>query len=40
MDKYNDAEDYNLEDPKAVDQGSSGNNSKWKEVNCPKEIEF
>jgi hypothetical protein len=40
MDEYNDAEDYNLEDPKAVDQESPRDNSKWKEVNCPKEIEF
>jgi hypothetical protein len=40
MDGYNDAEDYNLEDPKAVDQESPRDNSKWKEVNCSKEIEF
>ena len=35
--EYDDQENYNLEDPKAVDQKDT---SKWKEVNCPKEIEF
>jgi hypothetical protein len=33
MENYNEEEDYNLENPKAVDQKD---NSKWKEVNCPK----
>ena len=40
MNEYNEEEDYNLEDPKAVDQAAPRDNSKWKEVNCPKEIEF
>jgi hypothetical protein len=35
--EYNDETDYNLEDPKATDQKDA---SKWREVNCPKEIEF
>jgi hypothetical protein len=35
--EYDDEEDYNLEDPKSTNQMDS---SKWKEVNCPKEIEF
>jgi hypothetical protein len=30
-------EDYDLEDPKSKNQKDP---SKWKEVNCPKEIEF
>jgi hypothetical protein len=34
---YNDKQDYDLEDPKSTYQN---NPSKWKEVNCPKEIEF
>jgi hypothetical protein len=35
--EYDDEIDYKLEDPKATNQTDS---SKWKEVNCPKEIEF
>jgi hypothetical protein len=35
--EYDEAEDYDLEDPKSTNQK---NPSKWKEVNCPKEIEF
>jgi hypothetical protein len=35
--EYDNEVDYNLEDPKITDQKDS---SKWKEVNCPKEIEF
>jgi hypothetical protein len=35
--KYEDAVDYDLEDPKTTNQKDP---SKWKEVNCPKEIEF
>jgi hypothetical protein len=34
---YNENEDYILEDPKLVNQGNS---NQWREVNCPKEIEF
>jgi hypothetical protein len=34
---YDDEEDYDLEDPKSTNQKDP---SKWKEVNCPKEIEF
>jgi hypothetical protein len=34
---YDDGVDYDLEDPKSTDQNDP---SKWKEVNCPKEIEF
>jgi hypothetical protein len=34
---YDDKEDYDLEDPKSTNQNDS---SKWREVNCPKEIEF
>jgi hypothetical protein len=34
---YDDAEDYDLEDPKSTNQKDP---SKWREVNCPKEIEF
>jgi hypothetical protein len=37
MEDYNEDYDYSLEDPKGIDQKD---NSKWKEVNCPKEIEF
>jgi hypothetical protein len=32
---YDDAEDYDLEDPKSTNQKDP---SKWREVNCPKEI--
>jgi hypothetical protein len=35
--EYDDEEDYDLEDPKSTNQKDP---SKWKEVNCPKEIEF
>jgi hypothetical protein len=34
---YDNEEDYELEDPKSTDQKDP---SKWREVNCPKEIEF
>jgi hypothetical protein len=34
---YEDAEDYDLVDPKSTNQKDPG---KWREVNCPKEIEF
>jgi hypothetical protein len=34
---YEDAEDYDLEDPKSTNQKDP---SKWSQVNCPKEIEF
>jgi hypothetical protein len=34
---YDDEEDYDLEDPKSTNQMDP---SKWKAVNCPKEIEF
>jgi hypothetical protein len=34
---YDDEEDYNLEDPKSTNQKDP---SKWREVNCLKEIEF
>jgi hypothetical protein len=35
--EYDDEDDYDLEDPKSTTQNDP---SKWKEVNCPKEIEF
>jgi hypothetical protein len=35
--EYDDKEDYDLEDPKSTNHKDP---SKWKEVNCPKEIEF
>jgi hypothetical protein len=38
MEEYDDNIEYNMEDPKAVDQRKDP--SLWKEVNCPKEIEF
>jgi hypothetical protein len=34
---YDDEEDYDLEGPKSTNQNDP---CKWKEVNCPKEIEF
>jgi hypothetical protein len=34
---YDDEEDHDLEDRKTTNQNDP---SKWKEVNCPKEIEF
>jgi hypothetical protein len=34
---YDDEADYDLEDPKVTNQKDP---SKWKEINCPKEIEF
>jgi hypothetical protein len=34
---YEDTEDYDLKDPKSTNQKDP---SKWREVNCPKEIEF
>jgi hypothetical protein len=34
---YDDKEDYDLEDPKSTNQKEP---RKWKEVNCPKDIEF
>ena len=37
LSEYDEEADYNLEDPKATYQKDA---SKWKEVNCPKEIEF
>jgi hypothetical protein len=36
-DEYDESEDYTLEDPKSVDQKDD---NKWREANCPKEIEF
>ena len=38
IEDYDDNINYDLEDPKAVDQRKDPN--LWKEVNCPKEIEF
>jgi hypothetical protein len=37
VDEYDGEEDYDLEDPKSTNQKDP---SKWKEVNCLKEIEF
>ena len=37
MSEYDSSTDYNLTDPKTLDPS---NKSLWKEVNCPKEIEF
>ena len=37
MQNYDDTIEYNLEDPKTIDPR---NFSQWREVNCPKEIEF
>jgi hypothetical protein len=34
---YDDIEDFDLEDPKSTNQKDP---SKWREVNCPKKIEF
>jgi len=35
--EYNESIEYELEDPKTISQTD---NNMWKEVNCPKEIEF
>jgi hypothetical protein len=35
--EYNKEEEYILEDPKTTNKHDA---SKWKEINCPKEIEF
>lgn len=37
MSYYDESIDYNLTDPKSLDPTDK---SLWKEVNCPKEIEF
>ena len=37
MSEYDPSTDYDLTDPKTLDPS---NKSHWKEVNCPKEIEF
>ena len=37
METYDDSIDYELEDPKSL---NPNNSTQWREVNCPKEIEF
>jgi hypothetical protein len=37
LEEYDVDQDYSLEDPKKVDQHDT---TQWREVNCPKEIEF
>lgn len=37
MQDYDDTIDYELEDPKTLDRKNS---SRWREIDCPREIEF